>query len=168
MKLGDRGESFFVFEAMGFVPEEMQTSSLVSPSASPKQLPTISDPASLQVLEYLNIADGGRRQDRKTLRWVTALQSVVRGEYSLIMYLPQNNQTTPESHMRPSSGDLSTYNLKRSASEISLTSARRYTMSGQRQTRDRGDVMLDMNGYKIKTRIHFKPRYCEKDSSRGD
>jgi len=58
MKLGDGGEAFFVFETMGFVPEEMQTSPLVSPSASPKQLPTISDPASLQEPEYLNIADG--------------------------------------------------------------------------------------------------------------
>jgi len=85
--------------------------------------------------------------------------------------------------MRPSSGDWSTYNLERSASEEILpTSTRRYTMSGQRPTRgrspppldhaaavaralalsqklsssniptqitDRGDVMLDMNGYKM-------------------
>jgi len=58
MKLGDGGEAFFVFETLGFVPEEMQTSPLVSPSASPKQLPTISDPATLQEPEYLNIADG--------------------------------------------------------------------------------------------------------------
>lgn len=58
MKLGDGGEAFFVFETTGFVPAEMQTSPLVSPSASPKQLPTISDPASLQEPEYLNIADG--------------------------------------------------------------------------------------------------------------
>lgn len=57
MKLGDGGEAFFVFETTGFVPEEMQTSPLVSPSASPKHLPTISDPASLQEPEYLNIAD---------------------------------------------------------------------------------------------------------------
>jgi len=86
--------------------------------------------------------------------------------------------------MRPSSGDWSTHNLERSASEEVLpTSTRRYTMSGQRPTRgrspppldhaaavaralalsqklsssniptqitDRGDVMLDMNGYKMK------------------
>jgi len=58
MKLGDGGEAFFVFETTGFVPEEMQTSPLVSPSTSPRQLPVINDPASLQEPEYLNIADG--------------------------------------------------------------------------------------------------------------
>lgn len=58
MKLGDGGEAFFVFETKGFVPAEMQTSPLVSPSASPKQLPTFGDPTSFQEPEYLNIADG--------------------------------------------------------------------------------------------------------------
>lgn len=58
MKLGDGGEAFFVFETKGFVPAEMQTSPLVSPSASPKQLPTLCDPTSFQEPEYLNIADG--------------------------------------------------------------------------------------------------------------
>ena len=57
MKLGDGGEAFFVFETTGFVPEEMQTSPLVSPSASPRQLPTVPDPASLQEPEYLSIGD---------------------------------------------------------------------------------------------------------------
>ena len=87
--------------------------------------------------------------------------------------------------MRPASGDWSSFNLERSASEEVLPSSnRRYTLSGQnRPTRarspppldqaaaveralalskklsssniptqitDRGDVMLDMNGYKLR------------------
>ncbi|KAF8418933.1 Lipin/Ned1/Smp2-domain-containing protein [Tirmania nivea] len=185
MKLGDGGEAFFVFETKGFVPEEMQTSPLVSPSASPKQLPTISDSASLQEPEYLNIADGETTGSKDssmgssiTIGSPRGVQSDYGGGNTPLSVFP------PESHMRPSSGDWSTYNLERSASEEVLpTSTRRYTMSGQRPTRgrsppplnhaaavaralalsqklsssniptqitDRGDVMLDMNGYKMK------------------
>ncbi|RPB25991.1 LNS2-domain-containing protein [Terfezia boudieri ATCC MYA-4762] len=186
MKLGDGGEAFFVFETTGFVPEEMQTSPLVSPSASPKQLPTISDPESLQELEYLNIADGGTPGSKDSSMGNSITISSprrVQSDYGGGGNTPLS-VSPPESHLRPSSGDWSTYNLERSASEEILpTSARRYTMSGQRPTRgrspppldhaaavaralalsqklsssniptqitDRGDVMLDMNGYKTK------------------
>lgn len=58
MKLGDGGEAFFVFETSHAVPKDMQTSPLVSPSASPRSMPTVPDPTSLQEPDYLNIADG--------------------------------------------------------------------------------------------------------------
>jgi hypothetical protein len=35
MKLGEGGEAFFVFQTEGDIPEEMQTSPVVSPSQSP-------------------------------------------------------------------------------------------------------------------------------------
>jgi phosphatidate phosphatase LPIN len=35
MKLGEGGEAFFVFQTDGDIPEEMQTSPIVSPAQSP-------------------------------------------------------------------------------------------------------------------------------------
>jgi phosphatidate phosphatase LPIN len=35
MKLGEGGEAFFVFQTEGDIPEDMQTSPVVSPSQSP-------------------------------------------------------------------------------------------------------------------------------------
>jgi len=35
MKLGEGGEAFFVFQTEGEIPEDMQTSPVVSPSQSP-------------------------------------------------------------------------------------------------------------------------------------
>lgn len=58
MKLGDGGEAFFVFETSYAVPADMQTSPLVSPSASPRSMATIPDPTLLQEPDYLDIADG--------------------------------------------------------------------------------------------------------------
>lgn len=57
MKLGDGGEAFFVFETSHAVPADMQTSPLVSPSASPRSMATVPDPTSLQEPDYLNIAE---------------------------------------------------------------------------------------------------------------
>jgi phosphatidate phosphatase PAH1 len=39
MKLGDGGEAFFVFQTEGDIPEEMQTSPVVSPDQSPVMHP---------------------------------------------------------------------------------------------------------------------------------
>lgn len=58
MKLGDGGEAFFVFETSHAVPADMQTSPLVSPSASPRSMATVPDPTSLQEPDYLSIAGG--------------------------------------------------------------------------------------------------------------
>lgn len=53
MKLGEGGEAFFVFETKDDVPESLQTSPLVSPTASPK--PPADEPSSLQEPEYLDL-----------------------------------------------------------------------------------------------------------------
>lgn len=58
MKLGDGGEAFFVFETSYAVPADMQTSPLVSPSASPRSMATVPDPTLLQEPDYLDIAGG--------------------------------------------------------------------------------------------------------------
>jgi phosphatidate phosphatase LPIN len=57
MKLGEGGEAFFVFETNQAVPPDMQTSPLVSPSASPRSMASAPEPTSLQEPDYLNIAD---------------------------------------------------------------------------------------------------------------
>lgn len=64
MKLGEGGEAFFIFETNQIVPPEMQTSPLVSPSASPRSMASAPEPSSLQEPDYLNIADtSGRKAD---------------------------------------------------------------------------------------------------------
>lgn len=179
MKLGDGGEAFFVFETSHAVPADMQTSPLVSPSASPRSMATVPDPTTLQEPDYLNIGDGASldkdfegalpinpRRAQSDLGGLTPLSSS-----------PENN--------RPASGDWSgaAVHLERSASEDILPSSnRRYTLSGNGPGRtrsppplehaaaveralalsrklsisnipthitDRGDVMLDMNGYNL-------------------
>ena len=40
MKLGDGGEAFFVFESSAEIPEDMQTSPLISPASSPQTRPS--------------------------------------------------------------------------------------------------------------------------------
>lgn len=65
MKLGEGGEAFFVFETSGSIPVDMQTSPLVSPAGSPRSEAMVSDAASLQEPDYLNIDDtgGGVKKD---------------------------------------------------------------------------------------------------------
>jgi len=64
MKLGEGGEAFFIFETNQIVPPEMQTSPLVSPSASPRSMASVPEPSSLQEPDYLDIADtSGRKAD---------------------------------------------------------------------------------------------------------
>jgi len=56
MKLGDGGEAFFVFETSDEIPEDLQTSPVISPTASP--LPPLEDgssPPLLQEPEYLDL-----------------------------------------------------------------------------------------------------------------
>src|SRR5436305_5975036 len=55
MKLGEGGEAFFVFETSADIPEDLQTSPLVSPAASPKSLPEVRPPPDLQEPDYLDL-----------------------------------------------------------------------------------------------------------------
>ncbi|PUU75564.1 Lipin/Ned1/Smp2-domain-containing protein [Tuber borchii] len=171
MKLGEGGEAFFIFETNQIVPPEMQTSPLVSPSASPRSMASAPEPSSLQEPDYLNIADtSGRKVD--SAGGVPLNPRRARSDFGNATPL-----SSPPDNARPASGDWSgtTISLERSASEEVLpTSTRRYTMSGQggpartpaveralalsrklsisnipTHITDRGDVMLDMNGYKL-------------------
>jgi phosphatidate phosphatase LPIN len=64
MKLGEGGEAFFVFETTNPIPEDMQTSPLTSPSASPQPKPmTDSQAKELRDPEPLDLAIDTREFD---------------------------------------------------------------------------------------------------------
>jgi phosphatidate phosphatase PAH1 len=57
MKVGEGGEAFFVFETRERIPQDLQTSPLVSPETSPLTRPTdLGEP------DLLDLADGGLEQ----------------------------------------------------------------------------------------------------------
>ena len=57
MKLGEGGEAFFVFETFDDVPEDLQTSPIVSPATSPRGLdPAVTPTTPLQEPEFLDIS----------------------------------------------------------------------------------------------------------------
>ena len=63
MKLGEGGEAFFVFETSDEIPESLQTSPIVSPAASPRDLIQDSSPSSgLQEPDFLDINTVGRNE----------------------------------------------------------------------------------------------------------
>jgi phosphatidate phosphatase LPIN len=67
MKLGDGGEAFFVFETSADIPEGLQTSPVISPTASPASLSQdkLSYESNLQEPEPLDLGgDGPRRRAR--------------------------------------------------------------------------------------------------------
>ena len=54
MKLGEGGEAFFVFETTADIPEDLQTSPLLSPAASPQTVPD-KQSSSLPEPDYLDL-----------------------------------------------------------------------------------------------------------------
>lgn len=57
MKLGEGGEAFFVFETFDDVPEDLQTSPVVSPATSPRGLdPAVTPSTPLQEPDFLDIS----------------------------------------------------------------------------------------------------------------
>lgn len=65
MKLGEGGEAFFVFEASGTIPADMQTSPLTSPAASPEQNPV--EPAAPALAEPEPLELDGTSARRATI-----------------------------------------------------------------------------------------------------
>ena len=64
MKLGEGGEAFFVFETSDEIPEELQTSPLISPTSSPRMF-SAEDPSSAAVLQepdYLDLTRDASKQ----------------------------------------------------------------------------------------------------------
>jgi phosphatidate phosphatase LPIN len=135
MKLGEGGEAFFVFETSGIVPEDMQTSPLVSPAGSPRAEPTVPDNTSLQEPDYLNIDDTGsiRKEPRRVQTDLSttfsseANPAESHGATGSSALLSSSSELT-----RPASGDWSgTSFLGRARSDEALTTSnRRYTTSG--------------------------------------
>jgi phosphatidate phosphatase LPIN len=71
MKLGDGGEAFFVFETSDNIPEDLQTSPLVSPASSPPLRADTIPSTHLQEPEFLDISTehtNGRPISEKTTR----------------------------------------------------------------------------------------------------
>src|SRR5277367_978466 len=67
MKLGEEGEAFFVFETSEDIPEDLQTSPLVSPENSPSNLPAEQlTPASLAEPTFLDLTDEQKGQPTPT------------------------------------------------------------------------------------------------------
>lgn len=61
MKLGEGGEAFFVFETSDNIPEDLQTSPLVSPASSPPLRAEHSTASTLQEPEFLDLStENGR------------------------------------------------------------------------------------------------------------
>lgn len=67
MKLGEGGEAFFVFETSDEIPESMQTSPVISPTASPQSLleQDVISPPILQEPEYLDLNTDGTTDRRR-------------------------------------------------------------------------------------------------------
>lgn len=69
MKLGEGGEAFFVFETSDEIPENLQTSPVISPAASPQSLleqGAVSQPT-LQEPEYLDLNTDGLDDRRRAV-----------------------------------------------------------------------------------------------------
>ncbi|KAK2768325.1 hypothetical protein FQN54_000178 [Arachnomyces sp. PD_36] len=66
MKLGEGGEAFFVFATTDDIPEDLQTSPLVSPTTSPKSLPEGEpDAASLQEPDFFDLSNDANEGNGK-------------------------------------------------------------------------------------------------------
>jgi phosphatidate phosphatase LPIN len=109
MKLGEGGEAFFVFQTSDHIPEELQTSPLSSPTASPEQKPLDAPPnRNIPDVEDLDL-DG------------TA--AVRRGRMSVSMPASDHPHIDAAS-VRPKSGDWSGVHMPRSHTEDVLPSAK--------------------------------------------
>ncbi|KAF2732697.1 nuclear elongation and deformation protein 1 [Polyplosphaeria fusca] len=109
MKLGEGGEAFFVFETTAAVPEELQTSPLTSPTASPEQKPIeLPSSASFGELEPLEL-DGTSPYRRGRLS---------------VSVPPTDALDTSFAINRPKSGDWSGISLARSNTDEILPSTK--------------------------------------------
>jgi phosphatidate phosphatase LPIN len=67
MKLGEGGEAFFVFQTEGDIPEDMQTSPIVSPYQSPVLPDVLSSVSPLPRISHLIIIENGNESSRTGL-----------------------------------------------------------------------------------------------------
>ncbi|KAJ9648241.1 lipin Ned1 [Coniosporium tulheliwenetii] len=109
MKLGEGGEAFFVFETSESIPEDMQTSPLVSPAASPEARPVeaITPNSELPEPEALDLASTSpmarRRVPRSETEGVPQLERRAKSDLGEQPPRP----SSPNDAERPKSGDWS-------------------------------------------------------------
>ncbi|KAF3932799.1 Lipin-3 [Dactylella cylindrospora] len=119
MKLGEGGEAFFVFETTSDIPEDLQTSPLVSPAASPRPMSPVSDGGStLGEPENFDLEDVGKTSSAATSDSVAIprrAQSDVGGSS------PYSLSPPDELKVRPQSGEWK-FSLDRSTSADILPS----------------------------------------------
>ncbi|PSR79801.1 Lipin/Ned1/Smp2-domain-containing protein [Coniella lustricola] len=117
MKLGEGGEAFFVFETSDTIPQNLQTSPLVSPASSPPLAPgraattsVLQDPPLLE-LDY-DSHDNSSTVHHAKARAVSPVRPLPSALYSSSMprdagLITPASTSTSFSHTRPKSGDFS-------------------------------------------------------------
>ncbi|KAM5471690.1 lipin Ned1 [Microsporum ferrugineum] len=170
MKLGEGGEAFFVFETTGDIPEDLQTSPVISPAASPQQSPdgvNNDTTFTLQEPEYLDLTSKSSTPPKQQ-RAVTEPLSDGETEPSAIsknalepglkLDRSRSEEMLEASRANPSSANSSPQTV-RSQSPPPISRQEAYSraislskkLSGSNipsKVTESGDLMLDMTGYK--------------------
>ncbi|KAK6340287.1 hypothetical protein TWF730_002051 [Orbilia blumenaviensis] len=120
MKLGEAGEAFFVFETTSDIPEDLQTSPLVSPAASPRPMSPVSDGGSVLDLETLeDLENTGKTSSAATSDSVAIPR---RAQSDAGQASPYSLSPPDVIKLRPQSGDWKYSGLDRSTSADILPS----------------------------------------------
>ncbi|EPS37002.1 hypothetical protein H072_9395 [Dactylellina haptotyla CBS 200.50] len=121
MKLGEGGEAFFVFETTSDIPEDLQTSPLVSPASSPRPMSPVSDGGStlLENPESFDLEDTEKTSSAATSESVAIPRRAKSETGGSTLY-----SLSPDDEMkiRPQSGDWKYSLLDRSTSADILPS----------------------------------------------
>ncbi|KAF3925370.1 Lipin-3 [Dactylellina cionopaga] len=124
MKLGEGGEAFFVFETTSDIPEDLQTSPLVSPAASPRPMSPVSDGGSgLETL--VGTLEGFELEGSEKTSSAATSESVAiprRAQSDAGQSSPYSLSPPDEMKLRPQSGDWKYSTLDRSTSADILPS----------------------------------------------
>ncbi|KAF3140883.1 hypothetical protein TWF569_008195 [Orbilia oligospora] len=120
MKLGEGGEAFFVFETTSDIPEDLQTSPLVSPASSPRPMSPVSDGGSVLDLETLeDLENAGKTSSAATSDSVAIPR---RAQSDAGQASPYSLSPPDVIKVRPQSGDWKYSGLDRSTSADILPS----------------------------------------------
>ncbi|EWC43871.1 hypothetical protein DRE_07248 [Drechslerella stenobrocha 248] len=134
MKLGEGGEAFFVFETSSDIPEDLQTSPLVSPAASPRPMSPVSDGGStLENPETFELESPSKTSTSATSDSVAIPR---RAQSDVGQSSPYSLSPPDELGSRPKSGDWKYSALDRSTSAGILPSeTHKYTLDDSVKTK---------------------------------
>ncbi|KAF3491266.1 nuclear elongation and deformation protein 1 [Arthroderma uncinatum] len=165
MKLGEGGEAFFVFETTADIPEDLQTSPVISPAASPQQSPDeINTTFTLQEPEYLDLTSKSLTPP-KAQRAITEplLEGEVAATKNVLDPSPKLDRPRSEDGLEAPRANVSSVHSSpqtmRSQSPPPISRQEAYSraislskkLSGSNipsKVTESGDLMLDMTGYK--------------------